>query len=91
MNIPNSYGSQLGQIRGARESARRYLIWLLDDPDQYKQIAELQEERLAEGYEEYGSTMWEKDDARLLYEAFQELADGLNYIGAMFGRSGGAS
>jgi hypothetical protein len=91
VNIPNSYGTQLGQIRGARESARQYLVHCLLDVDEYKQIAELQEERLKDGYEQYEFQMWQYDDARLLYETYQELADALNYLGAMLGRNEGNS
>lgn len=80
------YGTQLGTIRAYRQAAREYIINLLEEVDSYKVIAEVQEDRLAKGYDRYTDLMWRWDHQRLLGELIEELADALNYAGVMFAK-----
>lgn len=82
----NDFATQLGTIRGSRAAARAYINDLLDDPDSYKIIAEVQEDRLARGYEKFQDLMWRWDQQRLLGELIEELADALNYASVMFAK-----
>ena len=81
------YGTQLGAIRAHRQAARHYLIDILEDPDRFSRLASVQEQRLQQGNDIYGdSEMWQYTDHRLIDEAEQELADGLNYLSVLLAR-----
>lgn len=80
-----TYGQQLEAVRRYRAAARCHILYLLEDPDHYKDICALQESRLKMGFEKFkDQAMFKWDDRRLTNELKQELADALNYGSLLF-------
>lgn len=77
--------NKLIELDGYRPAAVRYLIdWLREEPEG---ITAMARGRHAEGHYRYGDTlMYEHDQATLLAEAGQELADAVNYIALLLSR-----
>ena len=44
-----------------------------------KEIIDMARERMVDGFEEYGDTMWQWDEAKREREKMEEIADAVNY------------
>jgi len=74
---------QKALVRPNYKKAQTYIEYLLDA--EFDRMCELADERMEVGYEEYGDSLFHKDEDDLYIDIQQEIADAIVYAARMIG------